>query len=240
MPRIGGARAPMARQRRRPRPAGDTLARGRCAPSIHRGRSGPHGAPRNQHVHRRRPPPAHRRGRGRGAGPLGARERRPKGARKRPGIGKATVRKVQGDDPSWWVLDADFAALSLGVPLGLRPRAEASRAARRWRQARAVTAELDIGLGAAYAGVGEEADVPVPAHVAADAERALAYAPQAWFFPANGPAWPHVGPLVEAGAALPPSATGLWVVASDPLTGRDDRTAQHRVASVLVRLAKGA
>lgn len=171
---------------------------------------------------------------------LAPRERRQKGARKRPGIGKATVRKVKGDDPSWWVLDVDFAALSLGVPLGLRPRAEASRAARRWRQVRAVTAELAIGLGAAYAGVGEEADVPVPAHVAADAERALAYAPQVWFFPANGPAWPHAGPLVEAGTALPPSATGLWVVASDPLTGRDDRTAQHRVASVLVRLAKGA
>ena len=33
---------------------------------------------------------------------LAPRERRPKGARKRPGIGKATVRKVQGDDPSWW------------------------------------------------------------------------------------------------------------------------------------------
>ena len=171
---------------------------------------------------------------------MAPRARRPKGARKRPGIGKAAVRKVKGDDPSWWVLDVDFAALSLGVPLGLRSRAEASRATRRWRQARAVTAELAIGLGAAYAGVGEEADVPVPAHVAADAERALAYAPQAWFFPANGPAWPHVGPLVEAGAALPPSATGLWVVASDPLTGRDDRTAQHRVVSVLVRLAKGA
>lgn len=167
---------------------------------------------------------------------LAPRARRPKGARKRPGIGKSTVRKVKGDDPSWWVLDVDFAALSLGVPLGLRPRAEASRAARRWRQARAITAELAIGLGAAYAGVGEEADVPVPAHVAADAERALAYAPQAWFFPANGPAWSYV---VEAGTALPPSATGMWVVASDPLTGRDDSTAQHRIVSVLVRLAKG-
>ena len=97
-----------------------------------------------------------------------------------------------------------------------------------------------MGRGAAKAGVGEEAGGPVPAAVAADGERALAYGHQAWFFPANGPAWPHVGPLVEAGAALPPAATGLWVVASDPLTGRDDRTAQHRVASVLVRLAKGA
>ena len=38
MPRIGGAKAPMARQRRRPRPAGDTLARGRCAPSIYSSR----------------------------------------------------------------------------------------------------------------------------------------------------------------------------------------------------------
>ena len=54
---------------------------------------------------------------------LAPRERHQKGARKCPGIGKATVRKMKGDDPSWWVLDVDFAALSLGVPLGLRPRA---------------------------------------------------------------------------------------------------------------------